>query len=120
MAKIGFCAVAGSGMSALAQVMKYQGNEVYGTDRSFDQNKDLKNKKALTDVGIKIFPQDGSMLDNNLDVLYASTAVEDTIPDIKRAKELNVPIKHRSDLLNDLFRRTNIKLRSAEQAANRL
>lgn len=103
MAKIGFCAVAGSGMSALAQVMKYQGNEVYGTDRSFDQNKDLKNKKALTDVGIKIFPQDGSMLDNNLDVLYASTAVEDTIPDIKRAKELNVPIKHRSDLLNDIF-----------------
>ena len=47
MAKIVFCAVSGSGMSAVAQVMKYQGNEVYGTDRSFDQGKDTKNKEAL-------------------------------------------------------------------------
>ncbi len=103
MAKIGFCAVSGSGMSAVAQVMKYQGNEVYGTDRSFDQGKDTKNKEALKEVGIKIFPQDGSMLDQGIDILYVSTAVEDSIPDVKRAKELNIPIKKRSDLLADIF-----------------
>lgn len=103
MTKIGFCAISGSGMSALAQVLKYKGNEIYGSDRSFDQGKDQKNKKALSDMGIKIFPQDGSMLDKDFSVLYASTAVEDTIPDIKRAKELNIPIKHRSDLLAEIF-----------------
>ena len=103
MAKIGFCAISGSGMSALAQVLKYKGNDIYGSDRSFDQGKDQKNKKALSDLGIKIFPQDGSMLDKEFKVLYASTAVEDTIPDIKRAKELNIPIKHRSDLLAETF-----------------
>jgi len=103
MAKVGFCAVSGSGMSALAQVLKYKNNDVYGSDRSFDQGKDERNKQALTDIGIKIFPQDGSMLDKDFDVLYASTAVEDTIPDIKRAKELNIPIKHRSDLLAEIF-----------------
>ena len=103
MAKVGFCAVSGSGMSALAQVLKYKGNDIYGSDRSFDQGKDQKNKAALTDIGIKIFPQDGSMLDKDFSVLYASTAVEDTIPDIKRAKELNIPIKHRSDLLAEIF-----------------
>lgn len=103
MKKVGFCAVSGSGMSALAQVLKYQGNDVSGTDRSFDQQKDLKNKQALKAVGIKIYPQDGSMLDKDFSVLYTSTAVEDTIPDIKRAKELNITIKHRSDLLAEIF-----------------
>lgn len=103
MAKVGFCAVGGSGMSALAQVLKYKNNDVYGSDRSFDQGKDSKNKQRLSDVGITIFPQDGSMLDKDFDVLYASTAVEDTVPDIKRAKELNIPIKHRSDLLAEIF-----------------
>lgn len=103
MAKFGFCAISGSGMSALAQVLKYKNNEIFGSDRSFDQGKDQKNKQALTDIGIKIFPQDGSMLDKDFTTLYASTAVEDTIPDIKRAKELNIPIKHRSDLLAEVF-----------------
>ncbi len=103
MAKIGFCAISGSGMSALAQISKYQGNDVYGSDRSFDQGKDQKNKAALEELGIKIYPQNGSMLDKDFSVLYASTAVEDTIPDIKRAHELNIPIKRRSDLLAEIF-----------------
>ena len=103
MAKFGFCAISGSGMSALAQVLKYKNNDIFGSDRSFDQGKDQRNKQALADVGIKIFPQDGSMLDKDFTALYASTAVEDTIPDIKRAKELNIPIKHRSDLLAEIF-----------------
>lgn len=103
MPKVGFCAISGSGMSALAQVLKYKNYDVLGTDRSFDQQKDQKNKQALQDIGIKIYHQDGSMIDNTLDALYASTAVEATIPDIKRAKELNIPIKHRSDLLEEIF-----------------
>lgn len=103
MKKVGFCAIGGSGMSALAQVLKFKNNDVCGSDRSFDQNKDLKNKQALMDMGIKIYPQDGSMIDETLSVLYASTAVEDTVADIKRAKELNIPIKHRSILLEEIF-----------------
>ena len=99
MKKIGFCAIAGSGMSALAQILNYKKNDIHGTDRSFDQGKEQKAKQKLSELGINLYPQDGSMLDETFDVLYASTAVEDTIPDIKRAKELNIPIKHRSDLL---------------------
>ena len=100
MKKAGFCAVAGSGMSALAQVLKAKGWEVFGTDRSFDQGKEIKIKQALQESGIVICPQDGSMLDNDLDVLYTSTAVESTIPDIKRALDLGVEIKKRSDFGN--------------------
>lgn len=103
MKKVGFCAVAGSGMSALAQVLKSQGCEVYGSDRSFDQGKEQKIKQSLTEIGIKIYPQDGSMFENNLEVLYTSTAVESTIPDVKKALELGVPVKRRSDLLAEIF-----------------
>ena len=110
MKKVGFCAISGSGMSALAQVLKFKGFEVLGTDRSFDQNKDKKNKQALLDINIKLFPQNGSMVDENIETLYASTAVEDTIPDIKRAKELNIPIKHRSDLLSEIFSSHNFNI----------
>lgn len=103
MDKIGFCAIAGSGMSALAQILKYKNNDVYGSDRSFDLGKDQSCRKALNDIGIKICPQDGSMLDETFSKLYVSTAVEDSVPDIKRAKELNIPVLPRSDLLAEIF-----------------
>lgn len=103
MTKVGFCAVAGSGMSALAQVLKAQGYEVCGSDRSFDQGREEHIRQAFNDVGIKIYPQDGSMVDNDMSVLYTSTAVESTIPDVKKALELNIPVKRRSDLLAEVF-----------------
>ena len=52
MTKVSFCGISGSGMSALAQILKLRGNEVYGSDRSFDQGKDQANKKALEEIGI--------------------------------------------------------------------
>ncbi|MBQ8677993.1 MAG: UDP-N-acetylmuramate--alanine ligase [Alphaproteobacteria bacterium] len=104
MKTVGFCAVAGSGMSALAQVLKAKGFEVYGSDRSFDQGKEVAIRQALSAAGIKICPQDGSMFANdNIEVLYTSTAVENTIPDVKRAMELGIPVKRRSDLLAEVF-----------------
>ena len=39
MKKVSFCGISGSGMSALAQVLKAKGVEVSGSDRSFDQGK---------------------------------------------------------------------------------
>lgn len=103
MKQISFCGISGSGMSALAQVLKLKGYEVFGSDRSFDNNKDIKSKKALEEIGVKIFPQDGSAINENTECLYVSTAVEDSIPDVKKAKELGVNIKKRSDLLAEIF-----------------
>lgn len=103
MKKVSFCGISGSGMSALAQVLKAEGYEVSGSDRSFDQGKDAEQKNALENIGIKIYPQDGSAIVQDLDCLYVSTAVEDSIPDVKAALDKHVPIKKRSDLLAEIF-----------------
>ena len=103
MTKVSFCGISGSGMSALAQILQLRGNEVYGSDRSFDQGKDETNKKALEEIGIIIKPQDGSAISDDIETLYVSTAVEDSIPDVKVALEKNIPIKKRSDLLAEIF-----------------
>ena len=105
MAKVCFCGISGSGMSALAQILKLSGDEVIGTDRSFDQGHDEENKTALQSLGIRILPQNGEAVDNTVDCLYVSTAVEDHIPDVKAAHEHQVPIKKRSDLLAEIFHR---------------
>lgn len=103
MTKVSFCGISGSGMSSLAQILKLKGFDVRGSDRSFDQGKDQKSRRALEAIGIKIYPQDGSAITDDLDELYVSTAVEDSIPDIKAAKEKNIPITKRFDLLAELF-----------------
>lgn len=100
---VSFCGISGSGMSPLAQILKLSGYNVRGSDRSFDQGHDLKQKHALEQLGIEIFPQDGSAITNDLDCLYISTAVEESIPDVKAALEKNIPIKKRFDLLAELF-----------------
>ena len=95
MLKVSFCGISGSGMSSLAQILKLSGYEVRGSDRNFDLGRDLHSKQAFENMGIKIFAQDGSAVSSDLAWVCASTAVEDTIPDIKAAKEKNVPIKTR-------------------------
>ena len=103
MKKVSFCGISGSGMSPLAQILKLSGYTVQGSDRNFDLNRDIESKKALEALGIKIYPQDGSGITEDLDFVCASTAVEDTIPDIKTAKEKNIPIKTRPQLLSEIF-----------------
>ena len=105
MKTVCFCGISGSGMSALAQILKLSGDEVIGTDRSFDQGHDEENKNALQSLGIKILPQDGSAISEDVDCLYVSTAVEDHIPDVKAAISKGIPIKKRSDLLAEIFHR---------------
>ena len=100
---VSFCGISGSGMSPLAQILKLSGYDVRGSDRSFDQGHDNLQKSALESVGIKIYPQDGSAITKEVDTLYISTAVEDSIPDVKAALEQGIQIKKRFDLLAELF-----------------
>ena len=103
MKKVCFCGISGVGMSALAQILKLQGYDVYGSDASFDAGRDAANKKALQSVGIKLIPQDGSGITDDVETLYVSSAIDTTNPDIKAALSKNIPIKKRSELLAEIF-----------------
>ena len=103
MKKIAFSGAAGNGISPLEQIMTLKGYTVYGSDYSFDIGKDLDRKQALEDVGVKIVPQDGSAITDDIDFLCVSAAINENNPDVKAALLKNIPIKKRSDLLEELF-----------------
>ena len=103
MKKIAFSGAAGNGISPLEQIMALKGYTVYGSDNSFDVGKDLDRKKALEEVGINIMPQNGSVITDDLDFLCISAAINESNPDIKAALDKKIPIKKRSDLLQELF-----------------
>jgi UDP-N-acetylmuramate--alanine ligase len=95
-----FIGIAGTGMSAIAQYLNGVGKQVSGSDRYFNagENNDVKNK--LDSEGIKCFLQNGEGINSNTQLVVVSTAVEDTVPEVQKAKSLNIPIIKRSDLLS--------------------
>ena len=42
--------------------------------------------------GIKCFLQDGSGINTETDLVVVSTAIEDTVYEVQKARELNIPI----------------------------
>ena len=97
-----FCGIGGSGMSSLAQVLAAKGHKIYGSDRIYDTTPELEKFTILQNLGIKMFPQDGSGVEG-ADFLIVSSAIEDSIPDIATAKSHNIPIKKRAELLAEFF-----------------
>ena len=102
-----FCGIGGSGMSSLAVAIKGDGIEIKGSDRSLDQGKMPEKFETLKKLGIRLFPQDGSGIDEHTDLMVVSSAVEDNIPDVIKARALNVPIKKRAEVLAELLHRHN-------------
>ena len=93
-----FIGVAGVGMSAIAQYLVGTGKTVAGSDRYFTDNTN-KTRKQLENEGIHCFPQDGSGLTANFDMVVISTAVEETNVEYAKAVSLGIPLVHRSDML---------------------
>ncbi len=100
-----FCGIGGSGMLPLAMILRGQGAVIAGSDRSRDQGRTPEKFAWLERQGIALFPQDGSGVTSGRQVLVASAAVEDTVPEVVRAKELGCPRMTRAELLSTLFNR---------------
>jgi UDP-N-acetylmuramate--alanine ligase len=94
-----FIGIAGAGMSAIAQYLQGTGMQVSGSDRFFNQGKAGDIKEKLEEAGIKCFLQNGDGINADIDLVVVSTAIEDTVIEVKRAKELSIPIIRRSELL---------------------
>ena len=97
-----FCGVGGSGMLPLACIVRASGGRVAGSDRSLDAGRLAPKFAYLSSLGISLFPQDGSGVQPGM-TLVTSAAVEDTVPDVVRARELGLPHLTRPQFLAQLL-----------------
>jgi UDP-N-acetylmuramate--alanine ligase len=97
--KVFFIGIAGAGMSAIAQWLAGNGKEISGSDRYFIPGAFNDTREKLEAEGIHCFQQDGSGITGEIDLVVVSTAVEDTVPEVEKARTLNIPIIKRSELL---------------------
>lgn len=94
-----FIGVAGTGMSAIAQYLQGVGMNVSGSDRYFLPATPNETKDKLEAEGISCFLQDGTGITENTDLVVVSTAIEETVYEVQKARELNIPILRRSQVL---------------------
>ncbi len=97
------CGVGGSGMLPLALILRSAGHQVAGSDRALDQGRTAPKFDYLRAQGIDLYPQDGSGVVSARQILVASAAVEDTVPDVVAAMRLGAARMSRARLLADLF-----------------
>lgn len=90
-------------MLPLALILRARGIEVAGSDRAFDQGRTPEKFAFLRSQGISLFPQDGSGVTNPSQIVVASAAVEDSVPDIASARRVGAEIITRAELLARLF-----------------
>jgi UDP-N-acetylmuramate--alanine ligase len=98
-----FCGIGGSGMLPLANIVREGGASVAGSDRALDQGRLAPKFEWLQALGIDLYPQDGSGLVRKDQILIASAAIEDSVPDIAKASALGCTRMTRAELLADLF-----------------
>ena len=94
-----FIGIAGTGMSAIAQYLVAINKNVSGSDRFFKPDTYNEIQDKLVVAGISCFLQNGDGITKDTDLVVVSTAVEDTIFEVQKARQLGIPIITRSALL---------------------
>jgi UDP-N-acetylmuramate--alanine ligase len=97
-----FCGIGGSGMLPLACIVRARGGTVAGSDRALDAGRLAPKFDYLRSLGIALHAQDGSGLAPGM-TLVTSAAVEESIPDVQRARALGLAHLTRPQLLADLL-----------------
>ncbi|MDQ8028426.1 MAG: Mur ligase family protein [Brevundimonas sp.] len=98
-----FCGIGGSGMLPLAMIVQARGHRIEGSDRSRDQGRTPEKFAWLAAHDVTLHPQDGSGVTRADQIVVATGAVEDTVPDIGAARAVGATIKTRPQLLSELF-----------------
>ena len=96
---IHFIGIGGISMSSLAEILLNEGFKVSGSDA---------NESALTSklvsLGAEIFVgQRGSNLNENISLVIYTAAIHDDNPELCRAKELQLPLLSRAELLGQMM-----------------
>lgn len=97
--RIHFVGIGGIGMSGIAEVLLNMGYEISGSDIG-----ESATVKRLMDLGAKIHI--GHSADNveGTGVVVISSAIKADNPEVLRAKEINIPVIPRAEMLAELMR----------------
>ncbi len=93
--------IAGAGMSGIARILSEQGNKVSGSDLQ------MNNITAkLETLGIEIFQgHSSSNIKEGVDLLVISSAIPPDNIEVVQARQLNIPVIKRGQMLADLVNR---------------
>ena len=97
-----FIGIAGTGMSALAQYLKGIGKKVSGSDRFFKEGEYNETRDKLEAAGIQCFEQNGSGITEKTECVIISSAIEETVPEMQKARQFQLPVLKRSELLAEI------------------
>ena len=101
--RIHFVGIGGTGMSAYADFRALSGGVTSGSDRGFDQGKNLTQRDGFISRGIQVFAQDGSGIAGAAAIVVSAT-IEPQVPDYATAVSSGVPVISRKDWLAAHYR----------------
>jgi len=90
--------IGGTGLSAIARLLKESGCKVSGSDQVISPL-----AQSLIDQGVKVYKGHRANHVAGADVVVISSAVPETNPEIKAARKLGIPVLKRSEFLGSLM-----------------
>ena len=97
--RIHFVGIGGSGMSGIAEVLAGLNYQVSGSDIAENSSID-----RLRDLGVSVAIGHRASHVEGADVLVVSSAINQSNPEVKAARELRIPIVPRAEMLAELMR----------------
>jgi UDP-N-acetylmuramate--alanine ligase len=94
-----FVGIGGIGMSGIAEIMHSCGYNISGSDIA-----DNANVQRLRAMGIKVNIGHNPENVKNVGVVVVSSAISPDNPEVAAARELKIPVIHRSDMLAELMK----------------
>ena len=98
MTHVHFIGIGGSGLSAIARLLKESGYEVTGSDRELS-----KFAADLQGEGVKVFIGHHPRNITGADWVVRSSAINEDNPEVKAAKQAGIPVYKRADFLGQLM-----------------
>ena len=96
-----FIGIGGISMSGLAKILLSMGCGVSGSDLG-KNNPEIEKLKS---IGIRVNPEHSAKnIDQDIDFVVYTAAVDNSNPELSRAKDLNIPVYERAELLGMLSR----------------
>ncbi len=97
--RLHFVGVGGAGMSGIAELMANLGYQVSGSDK-----RESEVTRRLEGLGVKVFIGHREEQAEGADAVVVSSAIDESNPEIKIAREHRIPVVRRAEMLAELMR----------------